>query len=807
VRAARLGLLIALAILLTAPAAVGSPPPAQPWSPAPVEHPGGPQGVPPPLRGGPPLALAFASAGSVLALGTADARPGGPVPQPDPSDRDLFLFDFVSGYLRSRADHEDPVREGTSAVALAADGSRLLAGSPFVDAPNVAYFATSSLESPLWTETLSQPVRAVALSADGRRAAVAAAGDTGNSALRFYGGGDARTLAWSATFAGRVNDIDLSTAGTHLAAGGRALSGDLVVGEVHLYATTTATASTPIVRHTIQEADSAITDVDLSDDGAWLAAGTDAGRLLVISEASRAVAFNLRLSTLAPGAVPQPVVRVAISHDGARLAAIDALRLYVFERQAGSYAFRWSADLDGGATDLGATPDLEYLAVAGRPLRVFHVSSGTPLFDLDVEGGLVRMARAVDSGEVRLAAASDGAVHAHRLVFDHRIAAPPAPAAPIVPGRAATLTFNVTNEGSAAGRVLLTVMEGHELSPRVETPLVLALPGQSIPVNVTLSPSPGTVARTYRLNVTATSLAGDGTVRSAEVEVRVASAPSVRVSISTNESGIQPGTEAYFLLNATNVGNVPVDLTLGLSQRPTQGGAWPLDLSSSVASANPGATTTAVLTVRAPGSAANGSENLVTVRLQGDGVDESVSLRVVVNPHFGVALTVQPPSRTASIGRPAAYTLLVTNNGSLANTFSLHACPLPPNYVGAHPPCFGNDTTPELLRGWSIAYDRVPFYLARGQTRELSIVIRPPETATPGDRLSLQVDAMATNLSHESRAFVVVSTNVVEPPPTEEEERRRRETIPGPAAVETLAPLAAAAVVLLALRGRSARRP
>lgn len=789
---------VAAAVVLLAvfaPLALSAPPP-EPWSPATVGDPGDTEALPPrpAAPGGRPTGLAFDDAGENIVVGSGDIG----VPDPnDPVDRDLFFYGFASGFIASETD-TDATREGKTAVAISGDGTRVLAGAGYTGVSNLFAYAWDDPDAVIASRQVPGPVTTLALSRDGRLAAVG----TGNAtAGRVHFLDDVLDQRWDAEFPGRVNRVAISDEGGYLAAGGAKPSGVVTIGEVVLLQTS---PRQELLRREVKEVGGEVTDIAMSGDGRFVVAGTAAGGLIALERGSGvAVAFEGKPAAMASLPVTR-ISKVAVSDDGAVLAAGDQARVYVLERRGTGYALAWAAEAGGAVAHLAMTPEGAYVAASATALVSYHRSSPEALFTLNLTQPFVALARP-DPGrdEVRLVAVTATEVHAFRLRADHTIS-PPAGSPSAPPGKETALEFTVTNTGDTAASLLINVHGGFELRPRIDTPLVAVLPGRTANATIVIRPDPDTPSESFRLNVSATNIEAELS-RSAFVDVAVAPAPSLELNLSATEAGILQGQESQFVVAAHNRGNTPFNINFGVSQDPSDGVNWQVELNPSIASASPGASTLSILTVKAPSNALNGTENVVTVRAQTDGLTPTAELLLVVNPHFGVSLTVNPLSRTAFEGRAANYTLLVTNNGSLTSSFRLHTCVVGPVTSGAavrpghNVPCFGNAT--EDLHGWSVSIDQNPFTLGRGQTREFLLVVDPPSGAAPGEKLSLQVDVVSARTEEGARAFVVATTNVIEPPPFEDPFKEREREQPG---FELL--LAAAAVGIVAARMRRARR-
>lgn len=773
--------LLALLVLaaLPAPGAQAAPPAAQPWQ-ADVSAAG--------VEAGPVTSLAFSGAGGQLLVSAADRGLTTSVP-----DTELVLLQFADGNMTAEDDSGDNVIvEGKCCAAISRNGDFAFAGAGQTGGANLFYYALPDMAA-VWTASKTEPITALALSADGK---IAVAGSRNASAsasgklYSFRSTGDELSQTFEANMNrcgsaqgsyGSVNALDLSDDGRWVVVGTSLVNASGVQGCVLLFDTADLAP-----RYALQVGAN-VSSVDIGPGGQWFAAGTDQGRFFhfqnSLGQVDTPVQDTLNALT--------PVLAIRASDDGGTVAVADATTVNLFSLRP-VLSRDWVAPV-AGLRSLDATADGSYIvAGTGQQVLGFHRGSNATLWAIDLPNALVRLAQPLPT-DIRLAAASGSAVRGFRLGYGIEVRKVEAEPVALDLGRARSVQLGLANGGSAVDRLELS---GSSPGFQVDIdPLNLTLqPGEQRNVTVTLLPQPGALAQLYQVGIDAHSTAS-GLTTHATINATVGAVPRLALAFDNPldaDRAVFQDDDVDIVVQVQNPGNQRLQLDYAVDQRPNVGAPWEASLSRASGAIDPGGVSTNTLTVHVPSDAANGTESIFSVSARGEGVFANVSARLVVNPIYTGTLDVIPQSKPVAPGKSSQYSIVVANNGTLRELYRLVFCKALPGNI----PCLGNATLG--LEGWSVALDTGPFSLEHGQSKGFQMAVAAPRGAIAGvDKLVLQVEVISTNIEHHFREFRLVITSVEEPPPPNP---KPPSVVPGfePA----LALLAAGSAVLAARRRR-----
>ncbi|HEV8358857.1 MAG TPA: hypothetical protein VGR28_00225 [Candidatus Thermoplasmatota archaeon] len=784
------------ALLLLAPwpgPADASPPLQQPWSVA-LGSASTPAGA--------ALALGFDEAGNNAVVGTADlAGPApGPVGSPTP-DADFALVDFNSGNLTVDADDQTTkLGEGKAAVAISGDGKSAVAGGAYpgdtLNGTNVFFYALPDT-NPIWTKSKPEPVSAVAVSHDGRVVAVGTRNTTTSlgRVARFAGQGDVNapgTQLWETTAnrcgdttgsGGSVNALDLSRDGRWLAVATLVQTSEGPRGCALLFDASNAGGAAPVQARLLPAEGVA---ADINADGTWFAVGTAGGHFFLFGNIADAPASEgSQLNS------QQPVVGLKVSRDGGAVVVADAASVSRYVYRAGTPQLDWSAPV-ASVRSLDATSEGDYIVVGGSVLQAFHRSANQTLWTVDFANALVRIAEG-GASDVRIVAASGPDVRGWKLHWAFEVRKTEAEPIQLQPDVPRQVPLTIVNTGSAADTFDLSVQAaGFQVG--LDPGNLSLLPGQEGTVTLTLVPEPGAQAGLYRLDVPIRG-ARSGATSSATLNVTLGAVP--RMSIALLDGGdrdriVLQGDQVNVLLAVRNSGNARLEVGYDLQQTPNVGEPWEAQLSQTSSVLGAGDVSTNTLSVVVPPDAPNGTENVFNILARSEGVQSNVTVRMVVNPTFTASIEVSPPSKIVNPGKSVAYTVVVTNNGTLREEYRLAYCLARVREDNPFIPCVGNATAG--LGGWAVALDTSAFFLDHNQSRSFHMTIAAPRGALPRvDKLALQVEVVNVNPLHPLRDVKLVITSVEEevpaPPPPK--------PVPG---FEPLAVLAGLALAFAAFR-------
>lgn len=542
-----------------------------------------------------------------------------------------------------------------------------------------------------------QPV-AIALSEDGRTLAVALRDDATTPT------GMVRSYAWAGTGAGAFamtwsTDLPTVPTGVALGAEGRIAT---VAGDRHYRFSPTGSAY-------LHDNDAVLNAVAFAGDTAdhWSIAGAADGGVLLYSDAEDTAVAAPHVD-LVQGTSPQTAV--AASADATLFAAGDQagiVRLYRnHELVGGSYYVTASPALDDAVTALAFSADGRYLAVAAGKGTYLWRTTSTSLQEMWRAIGTAPVTGVALTQDGETVVASTGAslsvytaVHAATLT---------APAAPVLaPGGGESIALRIENTGNREETVQLTLTMPSGWEGALETASVRLDPGQ---------------VREVRLNVTAPSGAGPGTVQ-ANVALRVQGIPATTaIPLTVGQvhrwvvqadgplsQPIPPGGSVSFPVLVTNLGN-GADNTTVLATTATPG--WTVTVQPATVQAAAGAQGKATIVVAAPADAGQLASATVQVRLGSDAT-AALDLTASVGARFAAAVQALGSEQEGQRGVAATYTVRVTNQGNAPDRFlvALEGLPL----------------------GWTAMVDASPTVtLAAGQAAEVRLDVTPAAGAAAG---------------------------------------------------------------------------
>ena len=217
-------------------------------------------------------------------------------------------------------------------------------------------------------------------------------------------------------------------------------------------------------------------------------------------------------------------------------------------------------------------------------------------------------------------------------------------------------------------------------------------------------------------------------------------APDVSVSIEPEENKGAPGENVTFTVTVTNTG-VDVD-TYDLTVEDTKD--WSLSLPSSVGPLDPGEDTEVILEVAIPSTAESCTGDTITVTATsradpGVSDDDSCVAHAYLGPD--VSVSISPPSRSAAPGGTATFTVTITNEGNVTDTYALE----------------NSDTA-----GWalSLSQDSVG-PLAPDASADVTLTVTIPSTAGDGDSTTVTVAATSTENTEVSASDTCTARAVI----------------------------------------------
>jgi uncharacterized membrane protein len=294
------------------------------------------------------------------------------------------------------------------------------------------------------------------------------------------------------------------------------------------------------------------------------------------------------------------------------------------------------------------------------------------------------------------------------------------------PGNRVTFTVTVKNEGDVQDTYFLSTADNAGWGPTI-SPASLTVPaGENRTSTLTVTIPAGT-AHCTRDNVRVIATGTKGTSAENSCIAHAVIGPGVEVTISPSSQDGPAGAALTYTVTVTNTGSVADNYVL------TKGDVlgWPLSLSPETLSLAVGESGTATLTVTLGTSGADTITVTATSRTDNSVSDsKSCTARVVSVVGRGARVTINPVSRSGAPGETLHYSVIVKNEGTNADNFSLEA----------------SDT-----RGWGPTLSITSITLPAGSSRTgIRLSIKIPEDAANGDSTTITVTARGTGYENSA---------------------------------------------------------
>ncbi|HEX2022626.1 MAG TPA: hypothetical protein VHH36_07925, partial [Candidatus Thermoplasmatota archaeon] len=264
-------------------------------------------------------------------------------------------------------------------------------------------------------------------------------------------------------------------------------------------------------------------------------------------------------------------------------------------------------------------------------------------------------------------------------------------------------------------------------------------------------------------------------VATARQQVQVPRSVTLAVTASEERFELLQGNDKTLAFTVRNTGNAPGLVNFSVTQAPTRGEDWTVQITPEQARIEPGAETTVSVVVDAPLTGASGDKNVITFHASEGTYDATRAVTAYVDAQFGAELGT--PNETLEFEGRASRTLSITvrNTGNTDDAFNVTAA------VGS------------ASSDWNVTVHQPVVQVPHGATRTVTLTIVP--TVAEPRAATLTVRAVSQGSLDGDESSVQVTLQAKEPEPVEEGES----LIPAPA------PLLAALAVALAALARRAR--
>ena len=217
-------------------------------------------------------------------------------------------------------------------------------------------------------------------------------------------------------------------------------------------------------------------------------------------------------------------------------------------------------------------------------------------------------------------------------------------------------------------------------------------------------------------------------------EISVFSHYALGISCSPNESYINGGEEAVYLVNVKNEGDVSQYVTVNLTDAPS---GWTASVSTGRIQLDGGKSSTVAVRARSPAGATAGPYPLkVTARSESVPANRAtVTLTTFIRGQHGVSISPRLTALNCMADDLVTYLFNVTNTGNSDETV-----------------IFTNTSPPQ---DWLVFLNQPSVDLQAGDSMELTVIVRPPPPAGEGAQAAVDITAAS---SVDPAAFSVAST-------------------------------------------------
>jgi uncharacterized membrane protein len=312
-----------------------------------------------------------------------------------------------------------------------------------------------------------------------------------------------------------------------------------------------------------------------------------------------------------------------------------------------------------------------------------------------------------------------------------------------LPGETVVYELTVTNEGNTTDSFAFTA-SGHVWSVDLPDPVTLAM-GASTTVEVQVTiPANAPAGAVDTVTVAATSQNDPSATAAYDLTTLTTTAGAVYGVMLAPGAAAQtalPGAVVTYELTVTNMGNATDVFAFSVADND-----WPVVLPNPV-TLGMGESAVVEVTATIPAGAHGGSMDvaIVTATSAGDPTKSASSvLTTTAEAVYGVSIEPTADAKTGAPGATVQYTLQVTNDGNLPDTFSLVAS------GAAWTIWMSANTTGELQPG---------------QSFELTVTVLIPAGAADGDSDTFVVTARSVANPSVTDSVTLTTTAVVEVPP------------------------------------------
>jgi uncharacterized membrane protein len=298
------------------------------------------------------------------------------------------------------------------------------------------------------------------------------------------------------------------------------------------------------------------------------------------------------------------------------------------------------------------------------------------------------------------------------------------------PGQVVTYTLTVTNQGNMADTFDLSYM-GNTWEVALSTESLNLGVGESKAVLVWVTIAPDALAgEEDAVTVEATSQGDAGEMAISMLTTTANAVYEVEVTPGTDSQVVDPGKLVTYTLTLTNLGNITDTFNLSYA-----GNVWEVALSAMSLNLERGESGEVLVWVRVAPDALAGEVDMVSVTAVSQGNPEQTAeamLDTTANAVYGFDLEVEEQTLSGTPGTVVTYTLMLTNQANISDTFEL-----------------------SYTSGWQVV-GPASLEMSAGEELAFEVGVVIPASAKKGD-LDL-AEVMATGLGDGSQVTIYLTT-------------------------------------------------
>lgn len=492
--------------------------------------------------------------------------------------------------------------------------------------------------------------------------------------------------------------------------------------------------------------DSAITDLALSNAGSKMAIAY--GNYVEAYDTASGIRYAANSGSAVSG--------VSISGSGTRIAAASGSKVILYS-VGPNLPKSWEYTSSGTVTTVEISNDGDYIIAGDSSGKVlfFHASSNVPIWNASC-GSAIASVAIDDNGNYAAAGGKDSKVHLYSPEYGIQISTPQT-ASNALPGAAKTHPITVKNTGNRHDEITISKTGTNADWASLGSSSSYLAPGASTIINCTVSIPPlnsiAFAGAKSAVDVKAASSGAASIGESRQATIRITTTVSqvygAQLSCVMQQKNVDQGENASYAVLVRNTGNGLDTISLSVVQTTSFEG-WSASLSSQSISKNGSKAdnySSVVVTVSAPANAINGdlaAFKVIAKPMNGAGQEKTINLTTAVNPiyEYGIAPKEEGGDEmTVASGESAVFVFVIQNTGNAMDTFNITAS-----------------------RG---TLDYGQFDLGAGESREISLTVNTASSESGTASITLtaksntgnhkEIESMTLQITKKTPGFEIVA--------------------------------------------------